>query len=83
VVLIAVLFSLCCRNFDLNEDEDMEDDEFDPMTVEDADSWPPNAGTNVIISYNQGCQIFWSKREKNIPNDRKLYQTAINYTKWP
>jgi hypothetical protein len=26
----------------------------------------------------QTCQ-----NDKNIPNDHKLYQTAINYTKWP
>jgi hypothetical protein len=36
-------------------------------------------------SWAQGCQISLGpnvpKRE-NIPNDYKLYQTAINYTKW-
>jgi hypothetical protein len=25
----------------------------------------------------------YQKTGKYIPNDRKLYQTAINYTKWP
>jgi hypothetical protein len=23
------------------------------------------------------------QKEKNIPNEHKLYQTAIKYTKWP
>jgi hypothetical protein len=36
---------------------------------------------------NQGCQIFIGpnlpKLEKYTPNDHKLYQTAVNYTKWP
>jgi hypothetical protein len=44
----------------------------------------------ALISFHpteaQCCQIFLGpnipKRE-NIPYDRKLYQTAINYTKWP
>jgi hypothetical protein len=30
--------------------------------------------------------FYWSKHTKmgkNIPNDHKLYQTIINYTKWP
>jgi hypothetical protein len=34
----------------------------------------------------QGCQIFLGPNipnGKNIPNDYKLYQTAINYIKWP
>ena len=44
VVGIAVLFSLCCRNFDLNEDDDLEDDEYDPTVVDDEDFWPPAAG---------------------------------------
>jgi hypothetical protein len=30
----------------------------------------------------QGCQIFLGQNWKNVPNDHKLYQKAINYTKW-
>jgi hypothetical protein len=33
----------------------------------------------------QGCQIFRGKiyqNGENIPNDHKIYQSAINYTKW-
>jgi hypothetical protein len=35
---------------------------------------------------DQGCQIFLGPKfqiGKNITNDHKLYQTAINYTDWP
>jgi hypothetical protein len=35
---------------------------------------------------NQGCQIFLGPsipNWKNITNGNRLYQTAINYTKWP
>jgi hypothetical protein len=38
------------------------------------------------FSPHQGCQIFLGQnipKLKNIPNDHKLYQTTINYTKWP
>jgi hypothetical protein len=37
-------------------------------------------GTNIVPDFS------WSKHTKtgkNIPNDYKLYQTAINYTRWP
>jgi hypothetical protein len=44
VVLIAALFAICCRNFDLNEDDDMEDDEYDPISVDDTEDWPPASG---------------------------------------
>jgi hypothetical protein len=40
-----------------------------------------------LVWVSQGCQIFaWSKHTKmgkNLPNNYKLYQTAITYTKWP
>jgi hypothetical protein len=29
------------------------------------------------------ARFFWSKHTKNIPNDYKLYQKAVNYTKCP
>ena len=48
VVLIAALFSVCCRNFDLNEDDDMEDDEYDPIEVEETEDWPPPSGIFYI-----------------------------------
>ena len=47
------MFSLFCRNFDLNEDDDMEDDEYDPLVVEEAaDQWPPASGTHNSFSSN-------------------------------
>jgi hypothetical protein len=40
----------------------------------------------VSVGWLQGCQIYLGpnipKWEK-LPNDHKLYQTAINCTKWP
>jgi hypothetical protein len=35
---------------------------------------------------NQGCQMFLAttyQNGKNIPNDQKMNQMAIKYTKWP
>jgi hypothetical protein len=30
----------------------------------------------------QGCQIFLGTTDQNIPNDHKLYQSAVKKTKW-
>ena len=54
-MLIAVLISLCCRSIDLNEDDDLEDDEYDPTVVDDSDEWPAsgdflNTPTNFFFS---------------------------------
>jgi hypothetical protein len=38
-MLIAALISLCCRSIDLNEDDDLEDDEYDPTVVDDSGEW--------------------------------------------
>jgi hypothetical protein len=58
-VLVAAMFSLFCRNFDLNEDDDMEDDEYDPLVVEEAaDQWPPASGIVLVFYLTVLFQIF-------------------------
>jgi len=42
-MLIAVLISLCCRSIDLNEDDDLEDDEYDPTVVDESNEWPASS----------------------------------------
>jgi len=39
ILAIACLFSLLCRKLDLNEDEDLEDDEYDSLLVEHLEDW--------------------------------------------
>jgi hypothetical protein len=50
--------------------------------------WKPKLPVlrNWIYLGKQGCQILLDtiyQKGGNIPNDHKLYQTSINYTKWP
>jgi hypothetical protein len=55
--------------------------------------WTASSSTKKLMQHKSICHViepvqaglpdFRDPNVKNVPNDPKLYQTAISYTKWP